>query len=62
MVRAIAQVGHTESWFGPDYNKIRTVALDEQKAVIDKALVPMKARWEQFGCTIISYVSDRTRK
>ena len=28
--------------------------LDEQKALINKALVPVKAGWQQFGCTIIS--------
>lgn len=54
MVRAIAQVGPTESWSGLDYTKMRTTALDEQKALIDKALAPVKAGWQQFGCTIIS--------
>ena len=54
MVRAIAQVGPTESWTGLDYKKMRTTMLDEQKALIDKALVPVKSGWQEFGCTIIS--------
>ena len=54
MVRAIAEVGHTDSWSGVEYNKMRTTMLEEQKALIDKALVPVKAGWQSFGCTIIS--------
>lgn len=54
MVRAIAEVGHTDSWSGVEYNKMRTMMLEEQKALIDKALVPVKAGWQSFGCTIIS--------
>ena len=44
MVRAIAQVGNTESWSGLDYKKMCTRALYEQKALKDKALVPVKSR------------------
>ena len=54
MVRGIAQVGPCESWAGLDCKKMRTTALDEQKTLIDKALVPVKAGWEEFGCSIIS--------
>ena len=54
MVRAIAQVGNIESWLGLDYKKMRTTTLDEQRALIDKALLPVKAGWQEFGCTIIS--------
>ena len=44
MVRAIAPVGAStkDSWCGLDYKKMRTTTLDEQKAIIDKALVPVR--------------------
>ena len=53
MVKAIAQVGPTENWSGLDYRKMCTITLDEQKALIDNALVPMKLGWQEFGCSII---------
>lgn len=54
MIRAVAAVGPTDSWEGPDYKQMRTTILDDEIARISSALDPIRRGWAKFGCTILS--------
>ena len=54
MVRAIANVGPCEGWFGISYHDMRTKRLDDERERIDRSLEPVRAAWKKYGCSILS--------
>ncbi|KAH7297529.1 hypothetical protein KP509_25G000500 [Ceratopteris richardii] len=54
MVKAIAQFGPCDDWYGIDYKRLRTTMLDEERDRIEVQLEPIKTGWMMCGCSIIS--------
>ncbi|KAH7284300.1 hypothetical protein KP509_34G047800 [Ceratopteris richardii] len=53
MVKAIAQVGPCDDWYGLDYKRLHTTMLDEERDRIEVQLEPIKTSWVMYGCSII---------
>ena len=62
MVRSIAAAGPCDTWCGVDYRSMHTKILDDERALTDQALHPMREAWARYGCSIISYGWTGTRK
>ncbi|KAH7422553.1 hypothetical protein KP509_12G013900 [Ceratopteris richardii] len=62
MVKAIAQVGPCDDWYGLDYKRLRTTMLDEERDRIEVQLEPIKTSWVKYGCSIISDGWSDTRR
>lgn len=54
MVNAISQIGASDGYTGVSYRNLRTKALDDEMARINRSLDPIKEGWQKFGCSILS--------
>ncbi|KAH6559555.1 hypothetical protein KP509_1Z004700 [Ceratopteris richardii] len=54
MVKAIAQVGQCDDWYGVDYTRLRGLMLIEEKERIEVLMQPIKLGLQTYGCSILS--------